>query len=158
MGKCGVAPAALRRALSLARFPGQAGWRTRPWRDIPAEMKASLIILLAALVLSPAIAHAADGNRLKTMPHGVYECAFPGDAGGPVWEPITEAGFVISHTSAYRTEEGRGTYLLKGKDLVITSGPKRGERYRRTGDAELKLIDDVGNLTGLICVKVASRH
>ena len=121
-------------------------------------MKPSRITLLVALATVPTILTAAEGNLLKTMPHGVYECAFPGDAGSPVWEPITEAGFVISHTSAYRTETGRGTYLLKGKDLVITSGPKRGERYRRTGDAELKLLDDVGNLTGLICVKVASRH
>ena len=116
------------------------------------------IFALTALATASAALSAAEGNLLKTMPHGVYECAFPGDAGGLVWEPIVEAGFVIGHTSAYRTDSGQGTYLLKGKDFVITSGPKKGERYRRTGDAELKLLDDVGNFTGLICVRVASRH
>ena len=121
-------------------------------------MKPLQILMLAVLAFTPSISLAADGNLLKTMPHGVYECAIPGDAGGPAWEPVEGAGFIISHTSGYRTENGRGTYLLKGKDLVVTSGPKKGERYRRTGDGELKRLAADGSQTRLVCVKVASRH
>ena len=121
-------------------------------------MKLLPLLPAVTLAIAPVAAHAADGNLLKTMPHGVYECAVPGNAGSPVWEPLEGAGFIISHTSGYRTENGRGTYLLKGKDLIITSGPKRGERYRRTGEGELKLLDKDGSVTRFACVKVASRH
>ena len=121
-------------------------------------MKPLQILTPAILAFAHATTLAADGNLLKTMPHGAYECAIPGDAGSPVWEPVEGAGFIISHTSGYRTENGRGTYLLKGKDLIVTSGPKKGERYRRTGDGELKRVAEDGRVTRFVCVKVASRH
>lgn len=121
-------------------------------------MKPLQILPMLIATAAPAASVAMEGTLLKTLPHGVYECAIPGDAGGPVWQPIEGAGFVISHTSAYRSEAGNGTYLLKGKELIFTRGPKKGERYRRTGDATLKDLDDSGNLGKLTCTRVASRH
>ncbi len=121
-------------------------------------MKPLHFLLVVMATGAPAASLAVEGGLLKTLPHGVYECAIPGDAGGPVWQPIEGAGFVVSHTSGYRSEAGSGTYLLKGKELVFTRGPKKGERYRRTGDATLRKLDDAGDLGKLTCTRVASRH
>lgn len=93
---------------------------------------------LAAMLWAPLAAQ--EGGRLKTLPLGYYECALPGDAGGLAWKPLPEHSFTIVNASGYRTDNGRGTYLLTGKELVFTRGPMQGQRFRRTGSRSLRAL------------------
>ncbi len=53
----------------------------------------------------------------------------------------------------YYTPSGRGTYLLTGDLLVLTSGPKRGQKFRRVSDNFLRKLDAGGQDTPLRCVR-----
>lgn len=110
-------------------------------------------LTLAGLFASPL---AADG-ALRTMPHGTYECALPGIANGAAWTPVEGEHFRIASASSYRSPKGRGTYLMKGKQLIFTRGPKLGERYRRIGNFSLQKVGDDGALTPLICVRIGGK-
>ncbi len=93
------------------------------------------------------------GGMLKTMPHGQYECALPGDATGAAWETVPEISFKLSSASRYSSEQGRGTYIMKGKEFTFTRGPLKGVRYRRTGENELQSVMADGSLGRIICVR-----
>ena len=115
--------------------------------------------LLAVPVLSGAVLTApahADG-MLKTMPHGRYECSLPGDASGAARIQIEAAHFRIASASSYRSAKGRGTYIMKGKVLTFTRGPKNGERYQRVGDSALQKLDKEGNLSRLLCGRIGPK-
>lgn len=118
-------------------------------------MKQTLAITTVVLI---ALAAPAQAEMLKTMPHGPYECALPGDAAGAAWIPQPADSFTITRASRYRSPEGRGTYLLKGDMLTFTAGPKNGQQLRRTGANELRAIDADGSTERLICVRVGSNR
>ncbi|MEE1877856.1 elongation factor P [Altererythrobacter litoralis] len=115
---------------------------------------------LIPLTFLPALALAApaQGEILKTMPHGPYQCSLPGDAAGPALIPVDEESFTITRASRYRTETGRGTYLLRGDLLTFTGGPKNGQQLRRTGTNELRSINEDGSTGRMICVRVGSNY
>ncbi|WP_427969419.1 elongation factor P [Altererythrobacter sp.] len=119
-----------------------------------------MTIILSALVtiattagLATTAPLAAKGGLLKTMPHGSYQCGLPGDASGPPWEPVPGASFRLANASSYRSEGGRGTYLLKGDEFIFTRGPLKGTQYRRTGPNELQIIQPDGSLGKQLCVR-----
>ena len=101
----------------------------------------------------PASASAAQGGTLRTMPQGHYECALPGDASTKPWLPVEGAHFIIDNASSYETEDGRGTYLLTGKELVFTRGPLKGQRYRRVSDNALRVIEKDETLGRMRCIR-----
>ncbi|MBV7267237.1 elongation factor P [Erythrobacter ani] len=97
----------------------------------------------ACLIFSgPAFAQAAEANppggMLRTMPHGVYQCALPGDAAASAYRVVEAEGFTIGPASSYTSPEGRGTYILRGDKLSFTRGPKKGEQLQRIGTNQLK--------------------
>ncbi|MEM1051905.1 MAG: elongation factor P [Pseudomonadota bacterium] len=98
------------------------------------------------------------GGMLRTMPHGAYECALPGDAGGRAYEVVPAEGFQISTASRYRNEIGAGTYILRGRKLTFTAGPKNGERFERVGDNQLRKVDPAGKASSLLCTRLADRR
>ena len=110
--------------------------------------------LLFGLCCAAALASPVQADTLKTMPHGPYQCALPGDAASEAWIPQERESFTIARASRYRNDEGRGTYILKGDELTFTAGPKNGERLRRTGTNELREINEDGSTGRLICVRV----
>ena len=116
----------------------------RPMRMIPV-----LIASLAMITIVPA--NAFDGGMLKTLPRGEYHCALPGHAGKAPLKTIIAEGFTIGASSSYSSTEGRGIYLLRGKNFTFTSGPKRGQRFRQTGTHELQKIESDGSLGRMIC-------
>ncbi|MHA7818161.1 MAG: elongation factor P [Erythrobacter sp.] len=93
------------------------------------------------------------GGMLKTMPHGNYDCAFPGDAGAEAYRVDEAENFRISTASRYTNSEGAGTYILRGNDLTFTRGPKKGERFVRVGDNQLRKLDNAGERTRLLCTR-----
>ena len=108
-------------------------------------------LLLFALVAAPAFA--APGGPIGTLPLGVYRCELPGDAAGPVGVRVAKEDFTIANASSYAAEGGRGTYLLTGDVLAMTSGPKAGQRFRRLSDGFLRRIEPDGSDGPLRCVR-----
>ena len=98
------------------------------------------------------------GGMLRTMPHGVYECTLPGDAGGRAYEIVAGEGFRISTASRYSSDAGDGTYILRGRSLTFTAGPKNGERFERVGDNQLRKLERDGTKTELLCTRLADRR
>ena len=123
-------------------------------------MKTSHVLILTSLAAAIAAAvpsGAQDGRPLRTLPHGAYQCALPGDANGNAVKPLESEGFRILPGSGYRDAEGkRGVYLLRGTELVFTSGSKKGQRFRRLGNNTLKRLRPNGAVGRLSCIRVGS--
>lgn len=98
------------------------------------------------------------GGMLRTLPHGAYECALPGDAGGKAFEVVKAEGFRISTASRYSDKDGAGTYILRGDSLTFTAGPKNGERFERVGENQLRKTDATGKRGALLCTRLADRR
>lgn len=113
--------------------------------------------LAAALALLAAPALAVPGGEIDTLEIGRYVCELPGDALGPrgVLQPSED--FSITFGSSYRAKGLRGTYLLTGDTVVMTSGPRRGERYNRISDGFLRRQNADGSDGALRCV-IANRN
>lgn len=109
--------------------------------------------IAASILLAAAPAAAVPGGKLGTMEAGTYICELPGDAGGPAGIRQPEEGFDIVNSTTYRNAQGRGTYLLTGDVLTMTSGPKRGLRYHRISERFLRQIDASGKDSALRCVR-----
>jgi len=137
----------------LAGDIGQGMIDRQNMKSVPA-LAASLA--LAALVSTGAPAHAFNGSTLKTMPRGAYQCAMPGDVGNTPLRYIAEESFTIGASSSYYTADGRGNYLLKGRNFTFTSGPKRGQRFRETGTHELQKLESDGSLGKMICSRTGA--
>ncbi|MDJ0977432.1 MAG: hypothetical protein QNI87_02760 [Erythrobacter sp.] len=121
-------------------------------------MKTSSILLLTAVAVLAAAAPivAQEGRPLRTLPHGAYQCALPGDADGLAFEPVETESFLIIPGSAYRDAQGqRGLYLLRGNELIFTSGPKKGQRFERVGDNTVQRVEVDGALGRLRCTRLA---
>lgn len=108
-------------------------------------------VLLGILCASPAIA--APGGPIDTIHRGEYHCELPGDATGPAGHPLPEEGFEILSGSSYMTARGGGAYLLTGDLLVMTSGPKRGQRFNRRSSNFLRKLAPDGAESALRCVR-----
>lgn len=91
---------------------------------------------------------------LTTMPHGEYQCAMPGDAAGDAFEPRPEESFSIGTASRYFSARGKGVYLMRGKELVFTRGPRKGEEFRRIGRYQLQRVNPDGKLAKLLCTRI----
>ena len=98
------------------------------------------------------------GGMLRTMPHGFYECSLPGDAGGRAYETVAAEGFRISTASRYSSEAGDGTYIMRGRNLTFTAGPKNGERFERVGDNQLRKLERDGTKAEILCTRLADRR
>lgn len=109
------------------------------------------LFLIAALLSGPTLA--APGGPIDTIHRGAYVCALPGDATGPAGNPVIEEGFDVISGSSYATVEGRGTYLLTGDTLVMTSGPKRGQKFNRLSNNFLRKLAHDGSESALRCVR-----
>ena len=113
-------------------------------------MNRSFALILA---LAAAPAKAAPGGAIDTLQLGNYACELPGDATGPVGRRVEAEDFVVVNASSYTTSEGRGTYLLTGDQVTMTSGPKRGEKFRRLTPGFMRKLDTSGAESGLRCVR-----
>jgi hypothetical protein len=119
-------------------------------------MKTLHVIILtafAAVVAAASPLLAQEGRMLRTMPHGEYECALPGDAAREAYRVVPQASFGIAAASRYRTAEGVGTYLMRGEELVFTGGPRKGEQFRRVGPNQLQRLKEDGSVSKLLCTR-----
>ncbi len=107
---------------------------------------------LAGIVSAAPAANAANG-RLGTLPHGIYVCSLPGDAGGTAWRELPDMGFTIGNASTYRTNEGVGTYLLTGERVTFTRGSMKGMMFDRISDTTLMYREKDGSKDRVRCVR-----
>jgi hypothetical protein len=117
-------------------------------------MRRSILVLAAALIAAPAAA--VPGGEIDTLQLGNYICELPGDALGPRGEHVPDADFAILYGSRYRSGGVGGTYLLTGDQVVMTSGPRKGERYHRLTQGFLRKQNANGSDGTLRCV-IANR-
>lgn len=137
-------------------------------------MKTIHVILLTAVAATVASVNPAIGRQgtsgessqnaagptsgmLSTMPHGTYQCALPGDAGGAAFVEVKAQEFRISTASRYQSAEGTGTYILRGRELTFTRGPRKGEQFVRVGDNQLRKLNEDGTQSQLLCTRLGSR-
>lgn len=107
----------------------------------------------ALLLAASGAAFAVPGGPIDVLAPAAYACEMPGDATNAAGYRVAEEDFAIADSTSYFTPEGRGTYLLTGDDLVLTSGPKKGNRYRRASDNFLRKLGPDGKETALRCVR-----
>ncbi len=110
-----------------------------------------LIAMAAALVGSSELA--ASGGQIDVLRTGSYVCELPGDAAGLAGVHQPAEDFAVVNASNYAVGGARGSYLLTGEQMTITSGPKRGARYRRVSGGTLRALDGAGRDTALHCVR-----
>jgi hypothetical protein len=120
--------------------------RGRRWQ-LPS---AALLLLVVA-----SGAQAAPGGRLGALRLGDYQCELPGDPNGPVGLRQPGEDFSVRLNSTYRVGAVEGTYLLTGDMVVITSGPKLGQRFHRLSPNFLRKLDAEGKDSALRCIRLA---
>ncbi len=114
-------------------------------------MKRGLAIA-AMIATGPALA--APGGPIDSLSPGRYLCELPGDATGPAGLRQDDETFVVLNASSYEAERGgRGTYLVTGNVVTITSGPKNGQRFRRISNNFLRKLSPDGSDSALRCVR-----
>jgi hypothetical protein len=106
-----------------------------------------LLLTLAA----PALA--VPGGPIGQIPPGNFLCELPGDATGAVGLRVPDEDFVVVNANTYRTAKGRGTYLLTGDLLALTSGPKNGEKFRLISYNFFRKLGADGQEGSLRCVR-----
>ena len=122
-------------------------------------MKTSHVLILtafAAVIAAAGPLIAQEGRMLRTMPHGTYQRALPGDALGDAVQVMEAESFRITTASRYKSDAGSGTYLLRGRELTFTSGPRKGEQFRRIGNNQLQRIGVDGEPEKLRCTRLGS--
>ncbi len=110
-----------------------------------------LIAIVTLLAAAPA--WPVPGGPIDMLEPGDYVCELPGDANGPAGIRQESEAFRIRNATSYQTPRGDGSYLLTSDLLVMTSGPKRGQRFHRISDRFLRLLGADGKDGPLRCVR-----
>jgi len=113
----------------------------------------SLLIAPIAILAATVPADAAPGGPLGTLLLGHYTCETGGDALGPTGIHQPERDFSITRGSSYRTDSGRGIYLLTGDRVTFTSGPMEGQAFRRVRENFLRVVATDGRDGELRCIR-----
>lgn len=114
--------------------------------------------LFPLALLTGTAVFAAPGGPIGTMQLGNYVCELPGDATGAAGLRVPEQDFTILNASSYEAGGLAGTYLLTGDVLVMTAGPKQGQRFRKLSDNFVRLIEADGSTGNLRCVRQVSNN
>jgi hypothetical protein len=117
-------------------------------------MKRAPILLVTLAACAPARpVTPVPGGQIGVLQQGSYVCELPGDATGPAGLRREDQDFAIHNASRYSTAAGRGTYLLTGNLVVMTSGPKQGQQFRKLSNNFLRELNSAGLETQLRCVR-----
>lgn len=141
------------RALSA---PG-AVWQSHTGAARTRMMKRSFATIAALscmgfAVLAPQPSHAVPGGEIGTLLTGSYKCEKPGDIGGMTRIPLPEEDFRVITGSNYVVGGKRGSYLLTGDRVVMTGGPLKGQKYRKTSTRNLKIQNADGTDSERRCI------
>jgi hypothetical protein len=124
-----------------------AGWRF--WQSLRL-LRASGVLAATALSLPVG---ASEIGPVKVMKQGHYLCETPGNALGKTGIHQPQEDFSILHGSVYGSGDLTGIYLLTGDILRFTSGPRKGDKFRRVSENFLRKLDKDGQDTNLRCIR-----
>lgn len=129
--------------LKGARGALSAAWRLwqSPW------------VLGMVLVAATAPAHADQTGGITVMKQGNYWCETPGNALGKAGIHQPDQDFSIRHASIYSFGAATGIYLLTGDVLRFTTGPRKGNAFRRVSENFLRKLDAQGQDTNVRCIR-----
>lgn len=113
----------------------------------------ALFPLAIAMIASTTFAPLSAQGPIGTIERGTYACELPGTADGERGIAVPEESFRIASASRYVAPEGRGTYLRRGDVLLMTSGPRNGQKYAIVTERFLRKIDKNGEETRLRCIR-----
>jgi len=117
-------------------------------------MTRALFLLAGLAACAPAQPiRPVPGGEIGVLQQGQYVCELPGDATGPAGIRQDQQDFSIHNGSRYSTPAGRGTYLLVGDTVTMTSGPKKGQQFRKLSNNFLRELDSAARETDLRCVR-----
>ncbi len=116
---------------------------------------------IAGLTPVEQIKPVAKPNLTAAPPVGVYSCDAPINIGGMIMgSPQSGLMFGLFDARRYRDfDGGTGAYQFDAAstELRMTSGPLKGQRYRRTGDTLFKPLNDRGEEGGIRCVHTPAK-
>lgn len=121
----------------------------RLWQSV----RCASLALGGAALLGASPAQAVPGGVLGTLKRGSFACELAGDALGKAGIAQPAEDFDIVHSSTYATPAGRGSYLMTGDQIIMTSGPKQGQRYKSISENFVRQLDAAGAETSLRCVR-----
>ena len=127
--------------------------QVRRWQSRAVPVLAGMAALALA---APALG--VPGGDIGTLASGRYVCERPAPDAVLRGKVVEDAGFTIVTASSYRAQGTLGSYLLTGSEVAFTSGPRRGERYRRISPGSLRRLDAGGAETPLRCVLANSNN
>ena len=108
------------------------------------------IVLIALCAAAPLT---AKPGPLATLALGRYVCERPGEAGTQTAVTDAAASFAVTTASRYVASDGtRGTYLLTGDTVEMTSGTLVGTRLVRLRESFLRVLDSDGVAGPTRCV------
>ena len=114
-----------------------------------------LIVLLAATPLS------AKSGPIATLTLGRYVCERPAEPGTQTAVTDAAASFAVTTASRYVASDGtRGTYLLTGDTVEMTSGTLAGTRLVRLRESFLRVLgsDGVAGPTRCVLSRSSDKH
>lgn len=111
------------------------------------------IALAIAASTAPHPANAVPGGKLGTIAAGQWFCEFPGDATTPALARPDESFSAIPDSSYVAPDGRRGTYLLLGDRLTMTSGPREGDQYVLESTGMLRKLLTSGEAGPLRCIR-----
>lgn len=115
-----------------------------------------LFAMIAACLAAPALA--TGGGTIGTVQIGYYVCELPGHATGAAGLRQPHEDFRVTNASSYAVGDARGSYLLIDDAMVITSGPKRGDKFRRVSAGFLRKLAADGSESALRCVRQTANN
>jgi hypothetical protein len=123
----------------------------RPWQSWA-------FTALLALFGTGLPAQANEIGQVAVMKQGLYQCETPGNALGKTGIRHEDEDFTILHASVYSVKGGRGIYLLTGDVIRFTSGPRKGQKFRRVSENFLRKTDALGKDTDMRCVRAVMNN
>ena len=113
----------------------------------------SVAAVCAAMVLLAPAAQGQDispqAERLRqhrgeigVMPQGRYVCELPDGSASSRGVEQPGTSFRINSASRYTSDQGTGTYLRRGDTMLLSSGPRAGERYQIVGDGFVRRLEN----------------
>lgn len=119
-------------------------------------MKTALFLSGAAgAALAMATAGNATPGSIGTLTQGYYACEMPGDAAGRAGVPAQQHDFTVVNASTYSKAGEQGTYLVRGDNVTMTSGPMRGAQFERVRGDYLRRTDAVGENGRMRCIRAS---
>jgi len=103
---------------------------------------ARLVLSVSATALAALPALAMAQGAIDTVARGSYTCELPGSAAGRAGVPQPDESFIVHSASTYEHDGERGTYLVRGDRMTMTSGPLRGASYERMRGGFLRKIEN----------------